>query len=73
MQIGLVKILLFNDSRKVGIGLWFYISSEVFFLMRLIDVNTWMGCKAMALTLIGGGTVIDSYMKKKDVPTVKAA
>lgn len=69
-NVGIVKILLFNDSRKVGIGLWFYISSEVFFLLKLIDVQTWMGCKAMALTLVGGGTVVDRMMEKKKADAV---
>jgi len=70
-KIGLLKILLFNDSRKVGIGLWFYISTEVFFLMRLVDTQTWMACKVMALTLIGGGTLADKFMEaKKGAPNV---
>lgn len=64
-NIGMIKILLFNDSRKVGIGLWFYITTEVFFIMKLIDVQTWMGCKAMALTLIGGGTLADKMLQNK--------
>lgn len=64
-KIGLLKILLFNDSRKVGIGLWFYISTEAFFIMKLIDVQTWMACKVMALTLIGGGTLADKFMDAK--------
>lgn len=62
---GLANILLFNDSRKVGISVWFYISSEIFFYMQMIDAQSWMACKAMALTLVGGGTIVDNYMKKK--------
>lgn len=66
-KIGLVRILLFNDSRKVGIGLWFYAATEVFFVMHLIDTQTWMACKVMALTLIGGGTVVDKMIDNKKV------
>lgn len=62
---GLANILLFNDSRKVGISVWFYISSEIFFYMQMIDAQSWMACKAMALTLVAGGTLADTYLKKK--------
>lgn len=64
-KIGMLKILLFNDSRKVGIGLWFYVTTEVFFVMKLIDTQTWMACKAMSLTLIGGGTLADKMLQNK--------
>jgi len=68
--MGLFKILLFNDSRKVGIGLWFFITSHLFFLFKMIDTQTWMACEVMALGLIGGGTVMDTYMKNKKDTTV---
>jgi hypothetical protein len=66
-KIGLIKILLFNDSRKVGWGLWFHISTELFFIMKLIDLQTWMACKAIVGTMIGGGTLMDKAMENKKV------
>lgn len=72
-KIGLIKILIFNDSRKVGWGLWFHITTEVFFVMKLIDTQTWMACKAIVGTLIGGGTLADKMLDKRGTPDAKPA
>lgn len=69
---GLFKILLFDDSRKVGWGVWFHISSEAWFYLHLIDVQTWMACKAIVATMIGGGTLADSWLGKAKQPTETA-
>ncbi len=67
LKIGLLKILLFNESRKAGFGLWlFVVSTTMVFMGGLIDSEKWMLCVALTTTLIGGGTLADKWMNIKE-------
>lgn len=65
---GALKILLFNESRKVGFGLWLFIVSCLFLVKGLIDGDKWMLCSGAASALIGGGTLADTWLGKKKGP-----
>jgi hypothetical protein len=66
--IKILKILMFDESRKVGFGLWLFIVASYLLLKgSLITSEQWMTCMVMCSVLIGGGTVADSFLKiKKD-------
>lgn len=57
-------------SRKVAFGLLLFVMSCVWFWQRLIAVDDLMTCVFLSTALIGGGTVVDSFLaaKKKNMP-----
>lgn len=62
------EIILFGESRKVGFGFHIYVVSTALLIAKLISPNEWLTCIFLASTLIGGGTVIDTYLKGKNGP-----
>ncbi|HYF34344.1 MAG TPA: hypothetical protein VD994_03550 [Prosthecobacter sp.] len=62
----ILLILLFENSRKVGFGLWLFIVATILLLKgRLIDGDSWMLCAMASGAMITGGTMFDNYMKTK--------
>lgn len=61
----LIRIVFFEDSRKVGFGVILFGISTWLLMQKLIDANNWMICMALSATLIGGGTVADNWLKVK--------
>ena len=64
----IIPILFFNDSRKVGFGLWLFIVAIGLLMENLIDADKWMLCVGLSAALIGGGTVADSWLGKVQKP-----
>lgn len=60
----LLKILFFNDSRKVGFGLWLFAAAGGFLWYGKIDGQSWMLCMGCCTALVGGGTIADTWMGK---------
>jgi hypothetical protein len=60
--IKILKILLFDESRKVGFGLWLFIAACLLLWRHVIVGDQWMDCMIMCSILIGGGTVSDKWM-----------
>lgn len=58
---------VFNaDSRKVGFGWWvFIVATTLLAKAHLITADQWMECVMLSTALIGGGTLLDSYIGKK--------
>ena len=75
IKISLFQGLLFNESRKFGTGLWILLLATVLLFKAMIDADKWMLCIGIAATLIGGGTVADTWLKKgkKDDPVPPVA
>lgn len=71
----LFMILFFEESRKVSFGVWlFAVATALLCHNKLIDSTDWMMCAGLASGLVGGGTLADSWMKKKpDAPPSPAA
>lgn len=69
----LILILGFEDSRKVGFGVWLIILATALLAHKLIDSSDWMLCMAVSSTLIGGGTVADAWLKIKGNQSVDNA
>lgn len=61
----LLHHILNPDSRKVGFGWWLFIVATVLLREKHIDANDWTFCMIAASTLIGGGTLGDSYINAK--------
>jgi hypothetical protein len=65
-MVNLVKILLFNESRKVGFGLWlFLVSSWLLLKGSLITSEQWMTCVMLCSALLGGGTIADKWLSNQ--------
>jgi hypothetical protein len=62
---GIFKGLLFDESRKFGLGLWVMLLATVLLFKAMIDADKWMLCIGIAAGLIGGGTLADTYLGKK--------
>lgn len=65
----ILDLLLLQDGRKVGFGLWLAIVSSIFLCLKLITSLEWLNCMYLSSALIGGGTVLDTYLKGKDNAT----
>lgn len=81
IRVGLFKILLFNDSRKVGLGGWIYFTTTPMFCFSLfwnaahppvigsppvgISFEQYLFFIGVSTTLIGGGTLADRWLDKK--------
>ena len=76
-QIKLPKvfdILLFNESRKVGLGLWLFIIVNFFFYFNRVSVETWQGMILLSSAMVGGGTIADKMLANgKDKPNGQTA
>lgn len=84
MKIGLVQILLFNNSRKVGLGLWiFYPVLGLFIFAQVraalhpaiagevltgITFDQFMLAAGLVTSLVAGGTWMDKHYAVKGVP-----
>lgn len=64
----LLSLFLLEGGRKVGFGLWLALVSSVFLWAKLITSGEWMGCMSLSSALIGGGTLLDTYLKVKNAP-----
>jgi hypothetical protein len=64
----LLSLFLLQDGRKVGFGLWVFVASGGFLLGGKITATDWLTCVFLSSGLIGGGTVLDSYLKGKNDP-----
>lgn len=62
----IVLILLFEDGRKVGFGVWGIILST-WLLLRggLITGDQWFLCFLICGSILTGGTMFDTWMKSK--------
>lgn len=79
MKIPIVDPLLFSASRKVSFGVCLAITSTLFYGATVfasragLAAEQWLFCMAFSGVLIGGGTVIDSWIKmrvgKQNAPT----
>ena len=58
-------LMLFNGSRKVGFSLWLFATATALLVISLITSEQWMICVAATSTLIGGGTLADTWLSKK--------
>lgn len=65
---GIKAIFDFSDSRKVSFGVYLFLLSGTFLCMGKITANDWLTCMFLSSTLIGGGTVLDTYLKGKNDP-----
>lgn len=60
-----LKLLAFQDSRKVAFGLWLFLASCGLLISKLITSADWSTAMILCATMIGGGTVADRFMAKK--------
>jgi hypothetical protein len=58
---------IFNaDSRKVGLGWWiFIVATWLLAKAHVISADQWMECVMLSTALVGGGTIMDSFLNKK--------
>jgi len=61
----LSSILAFEDSRKVAIALWLFITTHLLLIFKFITSSEWLAAVMASVTLIGGGTVADAYLARK--------
>lgn len=61
----ILDILLFNDSRKTGIGLWLFVSAHALLIAGLIKAVDWVWATTTAAALVGGGTVMDKLLANR--------
>lgn len=64
----LATLFLLQDGRKVGFGLWVFIVSSGFLLGEKITATEWLTCVFLSSGLVGGGTVLDTYLKRPNAP-----
>lgn len=72
---GIMNMFSFHDSRKVGIGLWHYLMTNLFYILHAFPswapgfqefgADAWQLNTILAMSLIGGGTIVDSIIEKK--------
>lgn len=63
--MALIHLLLFKGSRKVGYGLWLFITANAYLWLKIIQSSDWMNCVILGAALVGGGTLGDAYFKAK--------
>ena len=61
----LFKIMTFEESRKVGVGMWVFIFCNIYLPLKLITSTDWITGVIVSATLIGGGTIADKYFDRK--------
>jgi hypothetical protein len=64
----IISILLFNDSRKAGIGLWLFLTAHALLIAGLIKAGDWVWATTTAAALVGGGTVLDKLLANRRPP-----
>lgn len=67
----LLALFLLQDGRKVGFGLWVFCAAGGFLLGGRITASDWLMCVFLSSGLIGGGTVLESYIKGKNAPNTR--
>lgn len=60
------SILLFEDSRKVGFGLWGIVICTFLVYAGKIPNTVWFECFVTCSILVGGGTLADKALKNKE-------
>ncbi len=60
--------LWYSNSRKVAFGLLLFLVATCLVIAKVIGAPDWMLCVGACTTLIGGGTLADSYFGKKKGP-----
>lgn len=60
-----LSILLFENSRKVGFGVWLFAISTALCVFDKINSSDWLTCMFLCSSLVGVGTVADTYLKGK--------
>ena len=60
-----LKLIAFQESRKVAFGLWLFAISCAFLIKKFIAASDWTTCMVLTASLIGGGTVIDKWLEHK--------
>lgn len=73
-NVRIIKILIFNESRKVSFGLWFFLVSTYLLIDTKITSEQYMTFTFLVTALVGGGTIADKFIDakkgKQNVPTV---
>lgn len=69
--MNILKLLAFNQSRKVAFGLWLFIVSNIYLWFKIIQSGDWMTCIALSSALVGGGTVADKFLEARKLETPK--
>lgn len=67
----IIDILTFHDSRKVGVGLWLFITAHFLLVFKYITAGDWLAAIMASVALIGGGTVADAFLARKSPKTQK--
>lgn len=60
-----LKIIAFEDSRKVGFGMWGFIACTFLVYTGKIPSHQWLECFALCSILVGGGTLMDKWLNLK--------
>ena len=60
-----LKLITFQESRKVAFGLWLFAFSCAFLVKHFITASDWSTSMILCASLVGGGTVMDKWMEKK--------
>lgn len=69
MDKNVLLALWHANSRKVAFALLLFCTATGLLVPKLIAASDWMWCVGACTTLIGGGTIADTFLKKgKDVP-----
>ena len=61
----IVLVLLFEDGRKAGFGVWGVLLSTWLLLKSLITGDQWFLCFLICGGILTGGTMFDTYIKSK--------
>lgn len=59
------KMILFEDSRKVGFGVWLFLIATVLLIFKCVNSADWFMCAMASSGLIGGGTIADKFLESK--------
>ena len=72
MKRNILTILLFMDSRKVGLAVWVFLVSSAYLGIKWISVSDWLTCVLAAVGLVGGGTWLDKRqeLRKQEMEEV---
>lgn len=60
-----LKLIAFQESRKVAFGLWLFAVSCGLLIKHFIVASDWSTCMILCASLVGGGTIADAWMTKK--------
>jgi len=65
----MMTIIKFEGSRKVSFAVYLFVCAGAFLCFGKITATDWLTCMFLSSGLIGGGTVLDSYLKGKNDPS----